>query len=426
MNQETHSMLVRGVAAAKAKEFLEARQYLEGLLRYDPPLDEKLDAWYWLSKISTDPQEKRNYIENILANNLGDGRARRELAILNGELKPEEIVNPDGLKAGVGKSDQPPGADRFICPSCGSRMVFTPDGQSLICESCSSHEKVKNTARGSDVEGKNFVVALSTAKGHLRPMDARTYTCEGCGAVFIVPAEQLTMVCPYCNSTYVARQVETREILFPNGVIPFKINKDQAKKGLKNWFNSQPAWVANGQALYVPVWVFDLGGQLNWDAQIYDNQSNKWIVQKDQKALQYTDVIILATRRFPDELQPAIQDYNLKGAVPYDPRYLVNWPAETYQISLGDASLIARQITLDKERQNIRNCYQRAMRSLHVDSSNLIVESYRLILFPVWLTHYLVEEKRYEVLINGQTGEVFGEEPETGIRKWLGKILRDI
>jgi DNA-directed RNA polymerase subunit RPC12/RpoP len=425
MNQETHSMLVRGVAAAKAGDNTEARNFLERIFYLDPPIDEKLEAWYWLSKISSDPKEKRDCLENILANNLGDARARRELAILNGELKREDIIDADRLSINPEKPGQKPGVDRFTCPNCGSRMVFAPDGASLVCEACASKEQIRNDMKVGNVHGNNFVVALATAKGHLRPMNAHTYTCEGCGAGFIVPPEQLTMVCPYCDSTYVAKQVETREILTPNGVIPFRINKEQAKKALRNWFDGQPPWVAPGKPLYLPVWVFDLGGQLNWDAQVYDNQDKKWVLQRDQKALHYSDLIILATRRFPDELQPAAQDFSLKGVVPYDPRYLVSWPAETYQISLGDASLIARQITLDKERQTIKNCYLRAMRNLHIDSSNLIVESYRLILFPVWLTHYMLDEKRYEVFVNGQSGEVYGEEPETGIRKWLGKFLGD-
>ena len=57
-----------------------------------------MEACYWLSEVSDDPTEKRSLLEEILANNFGDARARRKLAILDGKIKPEEIVDPDNFK----------------------------------------------------------------------------------------------------------------------------------------------------------------------------------------------------------------------------------------------------------------------------------------------------------------------------------------
>src|SRR5512146_408042 len=106
MPSATYDLLIRGRAAAKSKEAREARSNLERLLRLDPPLDERLEALYWLSEVSEDPKEKRAYLEEILANNLGDVRARRKLSILDGKIKPDEIVDPDRVPAPAPGSPQ--------------------------------------------------------------------------------------------------------------------------------------------------------------------------------------------------------------------------------------------------------------------------------------------------------------------------------
>jgi len=42
-------------------------------------------------------------------------------------------------------------------------------------------------------------------------------------------------------------------------------------------------------------------------------------------------------------LADEVSHFNLDALVAYDPYYLAGWPAETYQVSPADASLLARQ-----------------------------------------------------------------------------------
>jgi hypothetical protein len=79
VDSEGRDLLVRGITAAKAKEAGEARFFLKWLLRLDPPAEERIEALYWLSEICTDPAEQRGYLEDILANDQGEPRARRNL-----------------------------------------------------------------------------------------------------------------------------------------------------------------------------------------------------------------------------------------------------------------------------------------------------------------------------------------------------------
>ena len=61
MSEGTRDLLVRGIAAAKAKDKDQARFYLEWVLRAEADRQQKVEAWLWLSEISDDPAEKRDF-----------------------------------------------------------------------------------------------------------------------------------------------------------------------------------------------------------------------------------------------------------------------------------------------------------------------------------------------------------------------------
>ncbi len=423
-SQSTRDLLVRGVAAAKAGEEREARFFLEWLLRLDPPLHDRNEALYWLSKVSKDPVEKRSHLENILAYDLGDARARRELAILNGKLNEADIIDPDRLQQTAPGEPAQAGAQRFVCPNCGGRMTFRPDGQSLTCEYCDSKQTLKKEDH-QHADEQDFIVAMATAKGHLHPVTSKALTCEACGIHFVLPPERVTLTCPYCQSNYVVSNVKSLEYMQPDGIIPFRVNELKARYALRAWLEQDPPEerprVAPGRGLYIPVWVFDIGGQSEWRCMVEQNKTR--VVHRNSRPVQYHDIPILATRRFPPELTPALQSYDLRKIVRYEHGYLANWLAETYQVNVGDASLHARKIALENEQKTIPDMITESFSDLIVSSAAMLVEAYQLVLLPVWLTHYMVESKRYDVMINGQNGHVYGERPERGLVKWLGKLF---
>ena len=53
----------------------------------------------------------------------------------------------------------------------------------------------------------------------------------------------------------------------------------------------------------------------------------------------------------------------------------------------------------------------------------MVIESYKLALLPVWINRVNWEDKSYEVMVNGQNGQVFGEHPEIGLLNWLKQLL---
>lgn len=430
MSDSTHDLLVRGIAAAKGNSKEEARFYLEWVLRSpDADQDQLAEAWRYLADISDDPKEKRNCLEEVLARNPMDPEARRELAVLNGQLKPGDIVDPDRLPAPAAPtSPQPAQARRFVCTNCGGKMGFSPDGNSLTCAYCGHRQSVIAALdQGAAIEEQDFTVALATAKGHSTPVATQSLKCQGCGASFVLPPQTLSAACPYCASPYVVEQTETRALIPPEGVIPFAVTQDQAQRAVLGWYRSQGFRVLSVNALptgvYLPVWTFDVGGEITWHCLVEENE--QWVPREGSELVYEKDLPVAASHTLSTTLTESIDEFSLDHLAPFDPQYLADWPAETYQISVSDASLVARTRILAKMQPQVQADITESFKELQLSALRLVIESYKLILVPLWIARYRYDKVWYTVTVNGQNGNVRGEKPLQGVRKWLSGLLRE-
>ena len=105
----SRDLLRNGIIEAKAGNRAAARRYLDRAVYMSGDHDVMAEAWYWLSQVADDPVEQRSALENCLANDLDHARARRALAVLDGKLRADEIVDADALPAersGAGRQVQ--------------------------------------------------------------------------------------------------------------------------------------------------------------------------------------------------------------------------------------------------------------------------------------------------------------------------------
>ena len=408
MDDYIHDLLVRGIASIKGGEKDTGRKALERLLDLDPSVEDRLDAWWYLSEISEDKKTIRDYLENILANEPSHARARRKIAILDGKLKQEEIINPDKLTSCEAKVAEGAG-DRFTCSKCGGKMVYSPDGSAITCEFCANQDR--ETAGNGSTGEQDFFLAMATRKGHLHQMDTITFNCEGCGSEFLLPPARMTITCPYCGSAYVVKNRDSRSILEPNGVIPFKIGEEKVKEILRSWFKlhtpKEPFRVTSGLGMYLPVWSFCIEGPLPYHYQIEKDKKVITITAEDY--MLESNILVSASTNPPNNWLSEIQKYDLGNVTAFDPAILSEWVAENYRVSVGDASLIGRQIALEKTKQRVHLNLENGANSLQVTSSKIAVVSYELILLPAWLIHYQSAGKEYHALVNGVSGGVRDE-----------------
>ncbi len=174
--------------------------------------------------------------------------------------------------------------------------------------------------------------------------------------------------------------------------------------------------------MYIPAWTFDVGGYISWVVEVYENK--EWKPRKDQKALFYDDILVPATRNFPEWIEFLLPSYDLQQLVSFDYGYLANWSAETYRINAGDAALQAREYALERERELIKQYSQRPVRDTNINSTRMTVEQYKLILLPVWSGILTIEQIQLQILINGQTGEIISPPPRrAGISSWFARLF---
>jgi hypothetical protein len=63
------------------------------------------------------------------------------------------------------------------------------------------------------------------------------------------------------------------------------------------------------------------------------------------------------------------------------------------------------------------------IQDLRYSPSNIAIESFQLVLVPLWMTEICLEGRDQRVVINGQTGAVHGETPQHGLLEWLGDLI---
>ncbi len=421
LDENIKLLLWDGIYAAREGKKDQARRALERVTSLTSNHDALVDAFYWLSKISDDPAEKRHFLENTLSLDLNHPEARRELAILDGKLKPDEIVDADALPEPA-SGDQTVVARRFTCPKCGGRMSYAPDGRTLVCEFCQRAEMPKS---GLVEDEQDFILAMATVKGHREPVATQVFRCQGCSADFILPPQELTATCAFCGSQYVVAVEEQRQLVIPDAIIPMAFNRKQAAWKLVKWVEKnkiQPQGkVEAPRGIYLPVWTFDIVGEVPWNGRVYRNK--QWVAVSGQEVVHYNDIPIPACKDLADLLKQTLKEYDLPTAPVYDAKYLSGWPAEVYQLAMADASLEARQSAVRNIRQEIAS-KQGMVDSLSYATSSLHIASFKLILVPLWVTVYFFDDEKYRVLINGLTGSVHGEMPKRGFSGWLDNLIK--
>jgi hypothetical protein len=195
-----------------------------------------------------------------------------------------------------------------------------------------------------------------------------------------------------------------RKLVPPEGVIPFAVTQDQARRAAREWLAAEEldaVSVVFLNGVYLPMWTFDID-----------------VVWKGRRHLE-DDVLVPASDTLPQEWASALGSFHLDKLVPYDPGYLADWPAETYDISVADASIKARA----KARKLVAKRLGKQVGDFGPGVARLSVMSFKLIIVPLWIVRYSYEEERqYTVLVNGQTGVVQGEKPSRGVLGWLSRL----
>jgi hypothetical protein len=283
---------------------------------------------------------------------------------------------------------------------------------------------------------------MATARGHDKPVAMQVFHCKGCGAEFILPPDVISANCAYCDSPYVVSLEESRELLQPEGVIPQAFDQKRAACLLVDWVEDNgikpQGKVDLPRGVYLPIWTFDIGGGIGYRGDKYESEDSfqqratQVVTIEGEYPIHVDDLPVPASSKIARHIAQLLPTFELKGIKPYDPRYLANWAAEVYDVSMADASLDARSRAYSQLKRSLPGEIA-SLFNLRTSSANLTIESFKLVLVPVWITEIPLNDQKLLVLINGQNGIVQGDMPKqekkpkakNGLLNWLGDLLED-
>lgn len=426
MEDYSKELLKTGIVEAKAGNKDSARRYFDRTIYMAGAHSVIAEAWFWMSEVTDELAEKRKALENCITHDMNHARARRALAVIDGRIKADELINPDKLPAAA-EGSRAADAQRFMCPKCGGRMSFAPDGQTLVCDYCTRNQVIGAGLQTADE--KDFIIAMATARGHGKPLQEQVFHCNGCGAEFILPPQKISATCAYCDSPHVVSLEKTKDLLAPDGIIPHGFDQRRAIKLLIDWVEGNEIkpekQVELPRGLYLPLWTFDVGGSVEYtyevaesDDELFGAKRGQRIVRRytDQFPVMVNDLPLPASRKLSAVFLKLIDSFDTSTIKPYDPRFLASWPAEIYDVPMADASLDARSQSYKKYKNDLPNLLH-GRNIVHTSSANLQIESFKLNLLPVWMTELPFGGRTHLVLINGQSGVVASDLPSTAVKE---------
>ncbi len=332
--------------------------------------------------------------------------------------------------------------NRFLCENCGANMVFDPRNGQLTCPYCESTKAIEPT--GGAITEKDFYGFLRPNSERLQPMaqNAMQVSCETCGATVTFVPPETAGNCSFCGGKIVAQPKSADPLVAPEGVLPFSVTTQSASSALKSWISSR--WFAPNNlkvlaqpdkigSVYIPYWTFDADsdsdyigerGEFYYVTEHYeDNGKTKslqvrhtnWFGTSGAITRHFDDLYIPATKSLLPEYVKHLS-WEFSELAPYEPAYLAGHKAQTYQVTLEEGFELFKQnaagIIYNDVRHHIGGDEQQVHR-VNTDYSNV---TFKHLLVPVYAAAYRYNNKVFQIVVNGRTGEVQGERPYSWLK----------
>lgn len=333
---------------------------------------------------------------------------------------------------------------RFPCPGCGATLVFAAGaGDKMLCEYCDTQVDIPKEPPTQAFSGPvehALSELLSGAANKGWGVQTYSVNCKQCGATTTFPDKVTSGECAFCASRMVAERPADANLITPETLIPFKVNKEQAGQKFSQWVGSlwfrpnnlkRMARVHEIHGLYTPFWTFDARAETRWRAEsgyyyqetehYTDNEGKqqtrqvtktRWEPSSGHHWGTYDDILICASKGLPETLVRVLEPFDTKSQlVQYKPEYLSGWAAEEYAVGPRDGWEKGQK---EFERLEYNACAREVPGDTHRNlqiSMRLDNVTWKHVLLPVYIAAYRYGGKSYRFLVNGETGKVSGEAP---------------
>ncbi|PPC73920.1 hypothetical protein C4K68_27740 [Pokkaliibacter plantistimulans] len=338
------------------------------------------------------------------------------------------------------------------CEGCGAKLTYQPGTTSLTCAYCDHTMAIADaTAQQQAQTEQDFDLYLQSREQQADILEQYVLQCQGCGAETQLAPDQQSSRCPFCDTALVMEQKQTRKLIKPQGVLPFRLARKEAQAAFNRWLKG--LWFAPNklkrqttrhdrfEGVYLPFWTYDCetdsrytgqrGDDYTVQVQSTDSKGNtvtrsetrtRWHSVRGEVSNSFDDILVPGSRSLPRDKLDALQPWELSEVVDYRDEFLVGYRTETYQVSARRAYDDAKDIMDDAIRQTIRRDIGGDHQRIDNVDSRYYDRTFKHLLLPVWVSAYRFGDEVYRVLVNAQTGEVQGERPWSWVKIGLTVI----
>ena len=332
---------------------------------------------------------------------------------------------------------------RFRCPGCGADLQFAPEGGNLTCPYCGRQERIEPT--GGAVEERSYEQYLQLHADRMGTLaeGALEVACQTCGATVTFTPPLVAGECDFCGSPLVAQPRSADPVLAPEGVLPFSVTKEGAAGSIGKWIASR--WFAPNAlkkfaspdeigGVYIPFWTYDTytmtryegaRGEHYYTTEHYterDAQGNtvsksrqvrhtRWHPASGTVERWFDDVLVPATKSLPPARLAALEPWDLGALTTYRPEYLSGYKAQRYQVNLAEGFELVKKLTEPVIESDVRSDIGGDEQRVEHLTTAYSAVTFKHLLLPIYVGAYRFQDKVYQVVVNGRTGEVQGERP---------------
>lgn len=268
--------------------------------------------------------------------------------------------------------------------------------------------------------------------------------CKSCGAQLLVAPELRTSKCPYCAATSIVERPPTQDRPPPTFVLGFAQTHEAARTLVGHWLKSRHPWSHSGlkraslsdvRGLYVPAYLYSAMARSEYSASIGENYTvtetytttengktvtrtrqvtkTEWRPLHGQHSEYVPDVLVTASKGLPNAELEALEPFDLRMLARYDDALVSGWIAEEPTLTPDACLAMAREEAKAWVHKRLGAFMPGDSHTDLQQQTQFEAESLELCLVPVWVLAARYDEQKppLRVVVNGQTGEVFGNVP---------------
>ncbi len=320
------------------------------------------------------------------------------------------------------------------CPSCGGSLAYSPENEKLLCGYCGT--KVEFDLTPVEVKENDFREwSEHPEMQHHEETVVSQVACGQCGAHTTFPENVTSFSCAFCGTPIALKNSVSRRAWKPEYILPFKIGKEAGNERFSKWISS--LWFTPSKfsktllneehmkGLYLPYWTYDANTETLYrgergtrhtvgrrrNGNRVNQTVTRWSSVSGRVSRSFDDILVPASDSLPAEISKVLTNWDRVNYVSYKAPFVYGFLTEMYKYDFKSCYKKAQQQMGTYIDYLIHDDIGGHSQRIHSKETVYSDVKFKHVLLPVWLSAYRYKNKSYVFVINGRTGQVFGQRP---------------